>query len=308
MHTSLMEKNHYIFVVDGGGTKTAACLFEKKEGNFIASQEIARAKGKASGLALGVENAKQIIESLLGYCVGMSGADLNHAHIDIVLGLAGSELPKRASELKKTLSHLGSIHLISDAHMALLGAHQGKAGISLTIGTGSVVWAMSSKGKIKRKGGWGFPAGDKASGAWLGYQAFSKFLRHKDGLPSKYPFSKALENHIEETIGNHPDDWHQFHISAGAKDYGQFAKTILEIAYNDPSDEFCKALEKQVIKEAIHMIKAVQKKTPLPIALNGSVALAISSKLAAKRPEWHFITSKDDPINGGLIALDIIKN
>lgn len=72
--------------------------------------------------------------------------------------------------------------LSSDAYAALIGAFRGGPGALVNVGTGTVACRMDAFGRFERRGGWGFPAGDRGGGAWLGLQVMTAWLEHRDGL------------------------------------------------------------------------------------------------------------------------------
>src|SRR6185503_7428988 len=60
------------------------------------------------------------------------------------------------------------IAVISDAEAALLGAHDGRAGVLVLAGTGSIVLGRDDAGRVARAGGLGPLVGDEGSAFWLG--------------------------------------------------------------------------------------------------------------------------------------------
>src|SRR5258705_1352005 len=60
------------------------------------------------------------------------------------------------------------IAVISDAEAALLGAHEGRAGLLVLAGTGSIVLGRDERGRVARAGGLGPLVGDEGSAFWLG--------------------------------------------------------------------------------------------------------------------------------------------
>ncbi|HTO12134.1 MAG TPA: BadF/BadG/BcrA/BcrD ATPase family protein [Candidatus Binatia bacterium] len=60
------------------------------------------------------------------------------------------------------------VHVISDAEAALLGAHDGRPGLLVLAGTGSIVLGRDARGRLARAGGLGPLLGDEGSAFWLG--------------------------------------------------------------------------------------------------------------------------------------------
>ncbi len=74
------------------------------------------------------------------------------------------------------------VELSSDAYTALIGAFEGGPGALLVIGTGSVGCVLDRDGSSRQLGGWGFPAGDGGSGAWIGLRLLGAWLEFRDGI------------------------------------------------------------------------------------------------------------------------------
>ena len=73
------------------------------------------------------------------------------------------------------------VALESDALTTLLGAHAGQPGVIVAIGTGSVGEVLHADGSRHEVGGWGFPSGDEAGGAWIGMRAINHAQQVVDG-------------------------------------------------------------------------------------------------------------------------------
>ncbi len=68
-----------------------------------------------------------------------------------------------------------------DAAGALIGATEGRPGIIVVAGTGSIAFGMNGRGKTARAGGWGYLIGDAGSGLDLARSALVAALRHEEG-------------------------------------------------------------------------------------------------------------------------------
>jgi glucosamine kinase len=81
--------------------------------------------------------------------------------------------------------------LVSDAQAACVGAHDGRDGGIIVIGTGTIGWAELD-GRQYRVGGWGWPISDEGSGAWLGCEALRRTLWAHDGRIAWTPLLRSL--------------------------------------------------------------------------------------------------------------------
>ena len=103
------------------------------------------------------------------------------------VGLAGIDR-KGAREALLGLPHpFRNVVYATDAKIACLGAHSGRDGGIVVLGTGSIGFARV-KGRELRIGGYGFPISDEGSGAELGLQAVRSALRAHDGRAEPTPF------------------------------------------------------------------------------------------------------------------------
>ena len=119
--------------------------------------------------------------------------------------------------------------MTTDAHAACVGAHGGRDGGIIIIGTGSIGWA-ERKGLHYRVGGWGWPISDEGSGAWIGYEALRRLLWAYDGRIDWSPLLRALFARFEQD----PHAILQWTVNASPRDLGSLAPLIVEhAAQND---------------------------------------------------------------------------
>ena len=173
---SLTNSADYFLGIDGGGTKCKARL-EDAQGNLLA-EVIAGPANAANNLkdsvAAVLEAAKKAIAE-----ANIEGLTLDQIHAGI--GLAGINIPQVKQAFLKQSLPFASWHITTDLHIACLGAHLGKDGAIVIIGTGSSGIAIRNEQHIEI-GGHGFVIGDKGSGAWLGKMAISFCLETLDAI------------------------------------------------------------------------------------------------------------------------------
>jgi glucosamine kinase len=172
----LTNSADYFLGIDGGGTKCKARL-EDAQGNLLA-EVIAGPANAANNLkdsvAAVLEAAKKAIAE-----ANIEGLTLDQIHAGI--GLAGINIPQVKQAFLKQSLPFASWHITTDLHIACLGAHLGKDGAIVIIGTGSSGIAIRNEQHIEI-GGHGFVIGDKGSGAWLGKMAISFCLETLDAI------------------------------------------------------------------------------------------------------------------------------
>ena len=177
--------------IDGGGTKCKARL-EDSQGNFLA-EAIAGPANAARNLTGSVEAVLEASEKAIANA-NIKGLTLKQVHAGI--GLAGINIPQVKQAFLKQSLPFASWHITTDLHIACLGAHLGKDGAIVIIGTGSSGIAIHNDQHLE-VGGHGFVVGDKGSGAWLGKMAISHCLETLDGITPSSLLSKHVMSLLE---------------------------------------------------------------------------------------------------------------
>lgn len=165
----------YALGIDGGGTRTRAVLVD--------------AAGEIGGWTMaGCGNFQVVglrgLESLLRGLIYELGDPAKDGRVSLCLGLAGAGRPDEQAAIAALVRARGWTDLVcvvSDARVALEGAHGGEAGLIVISGTGSIVLGKNSVGKEARAGGWGALLGDEGSGYSIGLEALRAVFKARDG-------------------------------------------------------------------------------------------------------------------------------
>lgn len=175
--------------VDAGGTKTRLAAFDT-EGKLISEAVV----GTVHPLQVSPEEAAASLKN------GLQQLKLTDPDIRILAGMAGygkdarlrEAIEKSAAEAFAGLQYV----LMSDAELALHSAFNGKDGILLIAGTGSI--AFGKKGdEILRCGGWGSALGDEGSAWWVGKQLLNTYTRQADGRDPETVLKPTVEMHFD---------------------------------------------------------------------------------------------------------------
>jgi N-acetylglucosamine kinase-like BadF-type ATPase len=173
------QRSHQLFLgVDGGGTKTQIALMN--EAGRVTCEGFA---GPSNPLRVGIETAVTNITKAINEACdrdGVSRGDINAA----TLGLAGV----RRADLKRSvresfIKRLGirKVEVVTDAEIALYATTQGKPGLVVIAGTGSVCLGKNESGEMAISGGWGPLAGDEGGGVGIAQQALHTIAKASDG-------------------------------------------------------------------------------------------------------------------------------
>jgi glucosamine kinase len=194
-----MREHRLILAVDGGGSKTRAAL-STVEGTLL---------GELTGGPCNLfQDAAGGLAELRALWQGLAAAARLDAAADacrtvISAGLAGASLEGSRQRFAAAFADFASRHLSTDGYIALLGATDGRPGGLLAIGTGVVGYRLTAAGAVRTLGGWGFPFGDRGSGAWLGWRAIGDWLEVRDGYGT-FPESRlwaALDARLGRSTG-----------------------------------------------------------------------------------------------------------
>jgi N-acetylglucosamine kinase-like BadF-type ATPase len=173
------RRSHLLFLgVDGGGTKTQIALMNEDrevrcEGNA----------GPSNPLRVGVETAVTNIAKAINEACdrdGVSRGDIAAA----TLGLAGVRRADLTRSVRESfIKRLGirKVEVVTDAEIALYATTQGKPGLVVIAGTGSVCLGKNENGEMAISGGWGPLAGDEGGGVGIAQQALHNIAKASDG-------------------------------------------------------------------------------------------------------------------------------
>lgn len=258
----------YLLGVDGGGTATRAVL--ARRGGAV----LGRGQAGPSALGQGIAQAWRHVE--LAIRRAFEAAHLavpSWSLCALGAGLSGvSYGPWRDSFLR---ANIGFAHLEAetDSFIMLLGAHAGQPGAILAAGTGSIAEALRPDGSRATVGGWGFPAGDEGSGAWLGLQAVRHAQCALDGRANAGP----LARHIWSACGADRDDLQAWCGQAGQFTYAQLAPAVFEHETADPA---AASLLMRATAALEAMALAIDPKGRLPLAVSGSVGQRLAPRMS----------------------------
>jgi glucosamine kinase len=211
--------------IDGGGSGCRARLCT------ISGRTLSEGTAGSANIRLGVEQSFASVHEATVQC--MSGAGLSTRDFDRIvacLALAGASEPSQLEAARQHEHPYRRAVFVTDAQAACIGAHGGRDGGIIVIGTGSIGWAELN-GREYQVGGWGWPISDEGSGAWLGCEALRRTLWAHDG---RMPWSALLRS-LFAKFRSDPHAIVHWMTGASPKDFATFAPDIVEHALaNDP--------------------------------------------------------------------------
>lgn len=252
----------YVIGVDGGGTKTRVVIADG--GQRILGEGVS---GPSNPLRVGVANAAAAIREAIDRACATAAVRRS----DIVaaeVGLAGVRREDLRERMREALTGLGigSIEVVTDAQIALYGATDGKPGVVLIAGTGSICCGVNARGKRACAGGWGPLVGDEGSGSWIARRGLQAVAQAADGRARKTTLTEAACQYFNVAM---PDDLSTaiYAPSMTNERIAGFGRHVIEAAKNRD------AVAREVVAEAGREL--------------GSTATAVIRKLRMEREAFQ---------------------
>ncbi|MGK9231468.1 ATPase [Inquilinus limosus] len=247
--------------VDGGATGTRLRAIDPD------GRVLGEGMAGPSSLTLGVDPAWAQIRIALD-AAGIAGAD--YADAVLACGLAGTGNPAKRAEFRAKAPGFARVRLCSDAHATTLGAHGGRPGAAIALGTGTVGSAIFADGTTRQVGGWGFPVGDEGSGAWLGLKALGEALQLLDGREVDPPGGSALHRAMFEACGATAAELLSWTYQAPSTKYATLAPIVVRLA--EQGDPAAMRLMREAGREVDRLARALDPDGALPFCAGGSLA------------------------------------
>ena len=255
----------YLIGVDGGGTGTRVRLARFSPHGVV---ELAQGASGPSGLGLGIARAWASVQDAVAQAFATAGAaQPPQDRMAIALGLAGVRNHPWARAFRDADPGYAALRLETDAFSTLMGAHGGRPGAIVAIGTGSVGEVLLPDGTRREVGGWGFPAGDEASGGWIGLAAINHIEQVLDGRRPGSAFADA----VVRACGGGRAAIQVWLGQATQTAYAALAPLVLEHA-GDPA---ARAILTNAGAEAAAIARALDPDERLPLALCGGLGAAL---------------------------------
>ncbi len=210
---------YQICAVDGGGTGCRAVI-GRSDGVILA-----RAAGGPANYTTNPIQAAENLQKAVDEALSLAGSDALPLERTVAhVGLAGIMCEDDSQALAAQLP-FARCSVSDDRLTSALGGLGDRDGALLAIGTGSFA-AGRRGGSVRFLGGYGFKAGDQASGAWLGRELLCQTLLACDGLAAPSDLTRAVFARFDEKI-------HRLATYSATSDpsqYAGFAPQIVQAA------------------------------------------------------------------------------
>ncbi len=183
----------YFLGIDGGGTKTQAVVIDS-EGRVIGEGLSGAANPLRVGLEEAISNVGQAVSDACARA-GIELADIQSA----CAAIAGINHRIHYHTMKDALDealHIAGLELVTDAQAALEGALDGKPGVVVIAGTGSIAIGINEAGQQARAGGFGPTLSDEGSGYYIAQRALKAVVSSFDGRSPKTTLTERICNKL----------------------------------------------------------------------------------------------------------------
>jgi glucosamine kinase len=191
--------------IDGGGTKTAACVLD------ATGAEVGRGLGGPCNAATGsVESMRSSLAEAVGEARLAAGMPADDGFAAACAGVAGYGSKRGRIEFEKILREIVTARryrIEPDFVIAYWGASEGKPGVLVSAGTGSVVYARNKQGQTARADGRGWLFGDRGSAFATGRLALMDLVWHYDAGEAPRDFDRRMMSEIGVTDASDAMDW-----------------------------------------------------------------------------------------------------
>ncbi|MBB6520029.1 BadF/BadG/BcrA/BcrD ATPase family protein [Pseudoteredinibacter isoporae] len=252
------QSSSFYLGVDGGGSKCKA---------VVVNHDLEILGSAVAGPANPCVDYQLAIHSITESCsqaLAEAGLSQQQHQIELGLALAGVNFENVFQRVNEWSHPYHSMRLITDWHAACLGAHEGKDGAVVIVGTGSCGYVCVD-GHSKSFGGHGFPVGDKGSGAWLGLQAVKAALLAKDEMGP----ATLLMDKLCESLSCKPEELAIRMVGASSAHYAQLAKTVF--AANKDGDEQAARILREATDYIEAMLASILKYQPPRLSFVGGI-------------------------------------
>ena len=273
--------------VDGGGTGCRARI-EDADGRVLGTG----IAGPAA-VRLGIDRSLAALQAACRAALAEAGLpETALARVHAGVGLAGIGRKGALDEILKMPHPFRSVEYVNDAQIACLGAHGGRDGGIVIVGTGSAGFALVD-GHALRVGGYGFPISVEGSGADLGLHAIRLALRASDGRGVSTSFTRE----VMARFGDDPFEAVAFMDRSSATEYATFAPMVMRHA--DTGDPTARLIVRDAAEQIDALVRKLLEGGAPRIALLGGLASAIEPWLAPD-VQRRLVPIEGDAVAGAL--------
>jgi glucosamine kinase len=277
--------------IDAGGTRCRARLVDA-DGQVLGS-----GLAGPANLTWGIGKAHRAILAASAQAfaaAGLGRTAMRRTHAG--LGIAGADDPAQARRMAARRFAFASVTVRSDGETACIGAHDGRDGGVLILGTGSN-GLVRRRGRFERISGDGFLISDLGSGAVVGQAAARQALAAHQGVIAPSPLTRRIMRRFD----NDPSKMRAWAMAATPDRWGELAPLVFAGA--DKADPVAKRLVADAVADVTRMLDRMIALGAKRIALTGGLADAYARRLP-RRLARILVPAQRDALSG---AIDLAR-
>lgn len=222
----------YYLGIDGGGTRTTACIVDES------GIELGRGSGGPCNIiSFPDDTLRSSISDATANALVTAGLPADTTFAAACAGVAGFTSKKRRAAFQAifTESIPAATHQVQpDFTIAWWGATGGEPGIVCIAGTGAVVYGRNAAGESSRADGRGFLLGDRGSGFDLGRMALIEAMRDLESGAAMRPITISVMSHADARDADDLVQW--THVNFEPARIAGLAEVIGECASEGDQD------------------------------------------------------------------------
>ena len=271
--------------IDGGGTRSRARLVGP------GGTDLTSAAGGPCNPSTDRDRALASLGDVWRQCATAVGLDpLDFARVGLAIGAAGLSVPSARNAFLAACPPFAGALAMSDGYAALIGATGGAAGALIIAGTGAAGHRLYADGRSIQRDAWGWVAGDRGSGAWLGRAALRHCLAAVDGLRPADRLARAVLKEIGGTVAL-SGGWLQ---DLGPDRLGSLAPTVLDLAHR--GDPEALRLRSRAIEHLAALVNGLDA-AEVPVYAAGGIADQLRMLLTLRLGR-EVLRPKSDAVTG----------
>jgi N-acetylmuramic acid 6-phosphate etherase len=294
-----MDSNDLVLGIDGGATKTVACL--ARRGTLSDPVCVGRGTAGPSNIqAIGAQEALANLDRTIVAAFADAGVQPDTVAA-AVLGLAGSDREENQRTIRQWADQRRLAHRLAVVHDALpvlaAGSPQGW-GVALIGGTGSFAFGRSRDGRTCRAGGWGFLFGDEGSAYAIAVAGLRAAAQSADG---RGPATRLLADFLRrwdlaEPLALIPA---AYGIAADRAAIASLAEVVTAAA--EAGDAVARKILERAADDLAAVVAAVARRLGIsaasfPLALTGGLILSNEPLRAAVTERLRGLGTQPNPI------------
>ncbi|MFB5190604.1 N-acetylglucosamine kinase [Alicyclobacillus fastidiosus] len=286
--------------VDGGGTSTQVFAFQtdSNKGAIVSA-------GATRQTSVGWDVARGVLVRTAEQALGRIGSTREDV-VGLSACLSGIDLPEQSQKMVAELSVSfpnASIEVTNDAMAPLTAGTNGRAGVVLVGGTGTVAVGESSDGEVARAGGYGYLIGDEGSGFDIGRRGLMAAIRSYEARGPATALWEVVQDKFQLSSPNRliPVIYESENPIAAV---AAFAADVVAMA---SVDVVANGIVDRAVRAHVDLVNAVYRQLPdvdRRVVLSGGLfrsAGQLTERLEAQMVDTEFVILKHQAVTGAVI-------